>query len=120
MQGFIKKQFPDLKPGEDYNFFGFPTINKKYAKAIEAPGDVCIAFGLSPNRSVAIDDYPDVLSKTAATILKDAKTIVFDASDSMPSAVNNAFWGATLNYVQNPGKLDSILEELDRVSKESY
>lgn len=28
-QGFIAKQFPDLKPGENYDFFPFPTIHPK-------------------------------------------------------------------------------------------
>ena len=147
MQGFIAKQFPNLEPGKDYNFFAFPTIDKKYAKAVEGAGDVCIMFndtpqaeafikyfagakaqtfwvksgsGLSANRSVALSDYPDDLSRNAAKILTSAEMVVFDASDMMPSAMNQAFWGAVLDYVQNPQKLDSILEKLDKIREDVY
>jgi hypothetical protein len=39
IQSFIQKQFPDLKPVEDFNFFGFPPINPRYAKAVEIAGE---------------------------------------------------------------------------------
>lgn len=118
MQGFIAKQFPNLVAGKDYNFFGFPAINPEYKKAIEGAGDVCIMFndtpqarafikyfagakaqifwvkggsGLSANRSVPLSDYPDELSRNAAKILTGAEIVVFDASDMMPSAMNQAF-----------------------------
>ncbi len=147
MQGFIAKQFPNLVPGEDYNFFAFPVIDKKYAKAVEGAGDVCIMFndtpqaeafikyfagakaqtfwvkggsGLSANRSVSLSDYPDELSRNAAKILTGAEIVVFDASDMMPSAMNQAFWSAVMDYVQNPQKLDSILEKLDKIRKDVY
>jgi len=147
MQGFIAKQFPNLVPGEDYNFFAFPVIDKKYAKAVEGAGDVCIMFndtpqaeafikyfagakaqtfwvkggsGLSANRSVSLADYPDELSRNAAKILTGAEIVVFDASDMMPSAMNQAFWSAVMDYVQNPQKLDSILEKLDKIRKDVY
>lgn len=147
MQSFIAKQFPNLVPGKDYNFFGFPTIDPKYKNAIEGAGDVCIMFndtpqarefikyfstakaqtfwvkagaGLSANRSVALSDYPDELSKNAAKILTGADIVVFDASDMMPSAMNQAFWSAVMDYVQNPDKLDSILAKLDKVRMDAY
>ena len=44
----------------------------------------------------------------------------FDASDLMPEAMNNAFWSATLEYTQNPGNLDSILNDLDSVRETAY
>ncbi len=147
MQGFIAKQFPNLVPGKDYNFFGFPTIDEKYKNAVEGAGDVCVMFndtpaarefikyfstaeaqtfwvkagaGLSANRSVSLSDYPDELSRNAAKILTGADIVVFDASDMMPSAMNQAFWSAVMDYVQNPDKLDSILQKLDKVRKDSY
>jgi len=147
MQSFIAKQFPDLVLAKDYNFFAFPTIDRKYAKAIEGAGDVCIMFndtpqaeafikyftgakaqtfwvkggsGLSANRSVALSDYPDELSRNAAKILTGANIVVFDASDMMPSAMNQAFWSAVMDYVQNPQKLNSILKGLDKIRKDVY
>ena len=38
----------------------------------------------------------------------------------MPAAMNEAFWGAVLDYVQNPDNLSSILTELDGVQAEAY
>ena len=46
--------------------------------------------------------------------------VVFDASDSMPSQMNQAFWTAILNYVKNPNDLDSILKHLDDVRSQAY
>jgi glycine cleavage system aminomethyltransferase T len=38
----------------------------------------------------------------------------------MPAAMNQAFWKAILEYVQNPSKLDAILQNLDKVRAEAY
>ena len=75
---------------------------------------------LSPNRNVALDDYPDDLSRQAAELLTTAETVRFDGSDLMPEAMNNAFFGAILAYIQNPGDLDNILAGLDEVQAEAY
>jgi alpha-glucoside transport system substrate-binding protein len=147
LQGFIAKQFPSLKAGEDYDFFGFPAIDPKYSKSLEAGGDLVGMFNdtpqarafinylttpqaqsywtsgsgaLSANRKVSMVFYPDVLSKTAARILQDAQIVVFDASDMMPNQMNNQFWSQILNYVQDPSKLDSILQSLDKTRQQSY
>ncbi len=147
IQSFIQKQFPDIKPVEDFNFFGFPPMDPKYAKSVEIAGDlfgmfnntpqskallaymassqaqaywVRAADGISPNRSVPLSDYPDPLSKSAAQILTSADIAVFDASDMMPSKMNTAFWSAVVSYVENPGKLDEILAGLDKVRQDAY
>ena len=147
IQSFILDQFPDLKPGEDFNFFGFPVIEQKYSKAIEAGGDLVGVFkdtpqarsfirylttpeaqsywtsgtgALSANRNVSLVFYPDVLSKEAANILQKAEMVVFDASDMMPGEMNNAFWSAIMSYVENPSNLDSILSQLERVRMRAY
>ena len=44
----------------------------------------------------------------------------FDASDLMPTAMNNAFWKAIVDYVKDPSKLDSILTDLDKVQADAY
>jgi len=69
---------------------------------------------------VPLSEYPDELSAKAAERLTSAEVAVFDASDLMPEAMNNAFWQAVLNYVQNPQDLDSILQNLDSVQKDAY
>jgi alpha-glucoside transport system substrate-binding protein len=147
IQSFIQKQFPDLKPVDDFAFFGFPPIDPQYAKAIEIAGDLMGMFkntpqaasfikyvtsadaqdfwvkpanGISPNRAVPLSDYPDPLSKNAAQILTSADIAVFDASDMMPSKMNTAFWSAIMSYLANPDQLDSILAGLDKVRADAY
>jgi alpha-glucoside transport system substrate-binding protein len=146
IQGFITDQFPDLKPGENFMFFGFPAINEEYTQSVEAAGDVFGMFndtpeakafmqylatpeaqaywgktgGLSPNKKVSLEAYPDEITKESARILNESKMVVFDASDMMPGEMNNAFWSAVMNYVENPSSLDSILEQLEQVRQEAY
>ncbi len=147
IQGFIGKQFPDLKAGEDFAFFALPPVKAEYAKSAEIAGDLVGMFkktpqsaafleyltsgeaqgfwvkggnGLSPNRNVPLSDYPNALSKSAAQILTSAELTVFDASDMMPSKMNTAFWAGVVSFVSNPGDLDSILQELESVRKDAY
>ena len=146
IQGFIKDQFPDLEPVKDFMFFGFPAITEEYMYSVEAAGDVFGMFndtpeakafmeylatpeaqaywgktgGLSPNKKVSLEAYPDEITKESANILNQAKMVVFDASDMMPGEMNNAFWTAVMNYVENPSDLDNILEQLEKVRQEAY
>ncbi|HLE78209.1 MAG TPA: ABC transporter substrate-binding protein [bacterium] len=147
IQDFIQKQFPNRKPVDDFDFFAFPPIDASQPKAVEAAGDLFGMFkdtpqaralikylttpeaqaiwvkrggALSPNRKVSLDEYPDPLSRRAAEILTGAEVARFDASDLMPEAVNNAFWKGTLDYVQNPSRLDEILATLEQTANESY
>jgi hypothetical protein len=38
----------------------------------------------------------------------------------MPTAMNDSFWKAILDYVKTPGDLDSILSNLDSVQTSAY
>jgi len=147
IQGFIKEQFPQLQAVTDFMCFGFPTINPEYQHAVEVAGDVIGMFNdtpearafinylataeaqafwvkgtgaLSPNKKVAVEDYPDAISKSSAEILNNSQIVAFDASDMMPSEMNNAFWTAVLNYVEDPTKLESILTQLEKIRQEAY
>jgi alpha-glucoside transport system substrate-binding protein len=147
IQDFIQRQYPSLKPGEEFDFFAFPPINRALPPAVEIAGDLVGMFrdtpqarrllaylataeaqaiwvrrggALSPNRRVGLNDYPDPLSRRAAEILTTAEVARFDASDLMPEAVNAAFWKGTLDYVQSPQRLDQILEGLERIAREAY
>lgn len=147
IQDFIQKQYPNLTPGEDFDFFAFPAIDPNVPKAVEAGGDLFGMFkdtpqaralmkylttpeaqtiwvkrggALSPNRRVSLDEYPDPLSRRAAEILTSAEVARFDASDLMPEAVNNAFWKGTLDYVQASSRLDEILRSIERTAMEAY
>jgi alpha-glucoside transport system substrate-binding protein len=78
---------------------------------------------LSVHTAVPLTVYRDPLSAAMARIVTGrpssgspaATTLSFDASDSMPAAVGNAFSQATLQYAAHPDELDSILTALDRV-----
>jgi alpha-glucoside transport system substrate-binding protein len=145
IQDFIQKQFPNLKPREDFDFFAFPPVDPNAPAAVEVAGDLVGMFrdtpqaralirymttaeaqtiwvrrggALSANRKVRLDDYPDPLSRRAAEILTGAQVARFDASDLMPEAVNAAFWKGTLDYVQTPNRLGEILARIDRIASE--
>ncbi|MDP3178046.1 MAG: extracellular solute-binding protein [Spirochaetaceae bacterium] len=147
IQSFIMDQFPGSKPAQDFDFFGFPAIDPKYAKAVEGGADIVAAFkdgpevktymnyfasaeaqafwaagtgALATNRNVSLVFYPDALTKRAADILNKSEIVVFDASDMMPSEMNAAFWKGTVDFVADPASLDQILAGLDKVRAAAY
>jgi alpha-glucoside transport system substrate-binding protein len=145
--GFITTNNPGLKPGTDFNYFMFPDINSQYAGSAQVAGDLFGMFrdtpqaralmkylttpeaqsiwvkrggALSPNKKVTLDVYPDQISKEEAQVITSAKTVRFSADDLMPAAMENEFWKAILDYLQNPNNLDSILANLDKVRATAY
>ena len=137
--------FKTAKSGTDYNFFPFPDINAQYAGAVEGAGDlfgmfhdtpagrslmaylvtapaqdiwVKIGGALSANKNAT--DYPDDISKRSAAILTNAKIFAFDASDLMPTAMNDAFWKGIVAYIKDSSQLDPILANLDKVQTDAY
>jgi alpha-glucoside transport system substrate-binding protein len=147
VQGFITSQFPDLKPVTDYDFFPFPTISTQYRNAVTGGADLVVAFKDTPlirsfisylatpqaqdiwvkiggfvsvNKQVSIGDYPDQISQKSVQQLLGASLFRFGAGDSMPSAVQNAWWTGIQQYLQDPGQLDSILANLEATAKTAY
>ncbi len=137
--------FKDAAAGTDYNFFPFPDIDPQFSGAVEGAGDlfgmfhdteeakslmkylvtseaqdiwVKIGGALSANKNAT--SYPDDIAKRSAELLTNAKVFAFDASDLMPTAMNQAFWTAILDYTQDPSKLDTILGDLDKVQTDAY
>jgi alpha-glucoside transport system substrate-binding protein len=146
MTSFITKANKNLKPGEDFSVFLMPGTDATNVRA-EVGGDLFGMFkdtpaarelmkwlvtpdaqqiwvkkggALSPNKAVPESAYPDPVAKTAAGIATSAKTLRFDGSDLMPDAMNSAFFKACLDFVNNPGNLDSILANLDKVQADAY
>ncbi len=138
-------QFANEQKLVDYNFFPFPSITPQYANAVEGAGDLFGAFHntpqsaalmkylvssqaqtlfvgggefLSANKGVA--NYPNQMNQRLGAILSGATSFVFDASDQMPTPMQTAFYQGLLKYIQNPGQLDSILQNLDSVQASSY
>jgi alpha-glucoside transport system substrate-binding protein len=145
MSGFFEDNFPDIAvAGETYDFFAMPA--DEFA-GLTTGGDLFGMFNdtpqarslmqylvtadaqqiwverggaISPNSAVPSSAYPDDTSRRIAEILNSAEVVRFDASDKMPDQMNQAFWSAVLDYVQNPGNLDQILADLDAVQAEAY
>jgi alpha-glucoside transport system substrate-binding protein len=82
--------------------------------------DIWVKIGgaLSANKNAT--SYPDDISKRSADLLTNAKTFVFDGSDLMPKAMNDAFWTAMLDVTKDPGSLDAALAKLDEVQATAY
>jgi alpha-glucoside transport system substrate-binding protein len=138
-------QFKSHQAGTDYNFFPFPDIDPKYSGAIEGAGDpmgmfhdtpaarslmkylvtadaqdiwVKVGGALSANKKAT--DYSDDISKRSAEILANAKSFVFDASDQMPTAMNDAFWKAMVALTGGGKSVDQVLADLDSAQKDAY
>jgi alpha-glucoside transport system substrate-binding protein len=137
--------FKGKKAETDYNFFPFPDINPTFTGSVEGAGDLFGMFhdtdaakslmkylvtapaqdiwvkaggALSANKNAK--DYPDNISKRSAELLVNAKVFVFDGSDLMPQAMNNAFWSAMLKVTKDPSSLDATLADLDKTQSTAY
>ncbi len=69
---------------------------------------------------VNLNSYPNVLTRNAAQQLTGATLFRFGAGDSMPSAVQTAWWAGVLAYLQNPSQLDGILANIEAQAKTAY
>ena len=143
-QAFIAASYPDLKPGTDYDVFKFPTINPEYQGAVTVGADVPVMVSDSPaarsfmtylagaaaqeswiklggfpsvNRSVSADTYVDPVARSVAEELTEAEVSRFSAGDMMPTSLQRAWWRAMLDFVQDPSKVDSILDGLTAAAK---
>src|SRR2546426_567878 len=145
--GFITAQFPSLQAGTDFNFFPFPTINPQYAGAVTGGADVMFAMkdnngtrqymefmssaeaqtiwvkqggASSVNKAVDLSAYPNDVQRNAAKQLTQASSFRASPDDQMPTAMESAFWKASLAYIANPGQLDSILSGLETTATQVY
>jgi alpha-glucoside transport system substrate-binding protein len=145
-QAFIASRYPQLAPGDDYDFFRFPTINPEDAGSITIGADVVVMLNDTPaarsfmtylagaesqqawvelggftsvNRSVAADAYPEPVARAVADELASARLIRFGAGDTMPASVQQAWWKAMLDLVDDPSKLDAVLESLTSTADEA-
>jgi alpha-glucoside transport system substrate-binding protein len=135
-------------PGEDFDFFFLPPIDEAYGNPALGSADLFVMFndsegarmlmdfltqpealvgwlegggsGIATNREFPLDLYPDVLTRRSAELLATATAFRFDASDLMPGDVNQAFWTGTLNFVDDPASLTSVLETIEGVADTAY
>lgn len=138
---------PDLKVGEDIDFFPWPTIdeangnplvgggdvaaafvnNEDVAKLIEylstpAAGKVWVSTGAiaSPNEGVTETDYPNELVAKEADQLKNAESFLFDGSDLLPGTLGQDFGTLLQKIIKTPSDMDSLLDDYEAEAKDAF
>lgn len=138
---FIASFFPeDVTVGEDVSIFPLPGIDPAYGQPVLVAGDVFAMFNdtpaaqalmeylataqpheiwaglggyISPHSGVALDVYPDEITRQQAEILANAEVVRFDGSDMMPGAVGTGtFWTGMTNYVGGTD-VDTVLADIE-------
>lgn len=132
--GFITDQFPDAQAGADFDFMPWP------GGAVTGGANIAYAFNADPatcsflthiagaqaqqiwverggftslNREVPLDAYPDDVARGQAQQLLDAEVFRFDMDDAIGGGGQHAIFQGIIQYLQNPGSLDSILQGID-------
>jgi len=147
IKSFILDHFPNLVPGEDFDFFPLPPIDPQYGTPALGAADLFAMFNdtpearafmkyivspkaqeiwvgelgkLSANKRVNPAAYPDDLTRKAAKTLSEASTFRFDGSDLMPSAVGaGSFWTGVLDYVSGI-PLKNVLMTIETSALDAY
>ena len=137
--------FADKTAETDYKALPFPSFNDQYATAVEGAGDLFGMFhdtpaakslmaylvtaeaqdiwvkaggALSANKNAT--SYPDAISTTMGGMLANAGTLVFDASDQMPTDMNAAFWSHMVSLTSGKETIDQALAALQKVADDAY
>lgn len=145
--GFITNQFPGARPGIDFDFFQFPTLDTRYTGAVTGSADLVVAMrdndavrqfmsylasaaaqsiwvkrggATSVNKEVDLVDYPNDVARRSARMLIDATTFRFGADDMMPFAVEQVFWQQMQNFIADQSQLDTALNTIEISARLSY
>ncbi|MFN2108526.1 MAG: extracellular solute-binding protein, partial [Anaerolineae bacterium] len=138
VQGFFPE---DAVPGEDYDFFYFPSVDPAYGEPVLMAGDLMTLLvdkpeakalleylstgqsmevfmrngsALSPHQDSDPAWYGSEIDTRQAEILLNAETVRFDASDLMPGEVGaGTFWERMVDYISGTIDLDTALQEID-------
>jgi alpha-glucoside transport system substrate-binding protein len=138
---------PDLKVGEDIDFFPWPEINPEHGSPLVGGGDIASAFVnnedvsklieylstpeagriwvstgaiASPNEGVTADDYPNELVAKEADQLKEAELFLFDGSDLLPGTLGQDMGTLLQNVIKNPDQVDSLLNDYQAQAEEAF
>jgi alpha-glucoside transport system substrate-binding protein len=131
--------------GGSYDIMPFPDIDPRYSGAIIGAGDlvaltrdtpggrelirylvsaeaqnIWVREGGALSANLTVTDYPNGLTRREAELLGSARIFRFDASDSMPDGMNEAFWQAVLDFTIDQSKLEDILRHLDAIQAIEY
>lgn len=142
---FFEQDNPGVKATTDYNFFPHPSMGNSSGDGnVNGFADSLVMYNDTPAarklmqyvvtkdaQQIWVNDggtlaankqvtYNDPISKAAFAVVQGAKNLEVTAGDFVPSDMQAAFWKSMLDYVNNPGSLDSILSHLDQVQKSAY
>jgi hypothetical protein len=137
-------------PGADYNVFTFPSINGS-GPEVEIGGDTIVAFRDTPaieafvkflttpaaaaawakhggfatgNKNMSPSAYPDSITRTTATPVAQASTVVFDMSDEQPASfgatVGQGEWGLFQDFLRNPKNVNGTAAKLEAAATAAY
>jgi alpha-glucoside transport system substrate-binding protein len=137
----------DLKPGTDFDFFTFPSIDPAYGTPITGGGDLAIMFKDSPegrafmqylitkeaadiyaatgsgtpNKLVDSSKIQNPIARKLHDQLAGAQVFLFDGSDLAPSALGGDYeFTALQDLVKRPNDVDRIADALERFAKTVY
>jgi ABC-type glycerol-3-phosphate transport system substrate-binding protein len=137
----------NLKPGQDIDFFPFPTIKEENGDPLVGSGDVAAAFVnnedvaklleylstpdagrvwvstgaiVSPNKGVTSDDYPNELVSKEANQVVNAESFRFDGSDLLPGTLGQDFGTLLQQIVKNPDQMDSLLDDYQAEAEKAF
>jgi alpha-glucoside transport system substrate-binding protein len=139
---FITGFFPEGSvAGKDYSFFYLPPIDDQYGKPFLVAGDIMAMFNDRPEVRALMEYFtvpesasgwletggalaahltatPDMygvdLERGIATLVAEATSFRFDASDLMPGEVGGgSFWKGMTDWVSGAADLDTVLSEID-------
>jgi alpha-glucoside transport system substrate-binding protein len=139
-------QKKSLEPGTDFDFFPFPSLDGRAGGGLwEASADLAGMFRDTPqagrlmsflasdevqriwayyvkgdfsvNKHADLSLYEDSVSKRIAQTLA-TETLCFDASDVMPARMRKAFYQAVLEYLNDPDRLQDLLDDLEQTRQE--
>ena len=139
---FAESWFPGgTTIGEDVDFFVFPSTDASVPGPLVIGGDTLVQFSddpdvdrlmnflISPDGSrewaerggffsglttVDLDTYYGNTDRRFAELLREDRTLRFDASDVMPSAIGSGlFWSEITEWVAGSIDLDELIETMD-------
>jgi alpha-glucoside transport system substrate-binding protein len=147
MGNALVQEVPGIKAVDDIDFFAFPPLDPARAGSVEISGE---ALGLlkdtpqgralmkyvstpefstlvagtgqwiAANSKTDLDAYTTPLSRKAAQVYANGKTVRYAAQNAMPPAMSQAFLAAVLAYVKDPSTLDAQLAALEAARLKAY
>jgi alpha-glucoside transport system substrate-binding protein len=126
--GFIAKQFPAAKAGEDYDFFPFPGgrvtggASIGYAFKKDAGTADLMKYLVSTDAQqiwVRRGGFTSLARSAQAKQLLSAPAFKFDLDDALGGDFQTTYFRGVGEYLADPSKLDSILQGIEAARRKS-